>query len=232
MDPLADVAAGCGAAIVEDAAQAHGATQDGKPPGSVGVAAATSFYPGKNLGAYGDAGAVLTGSAELARSIRLLGDHGSERKYVHVDLGFNSRMDALQAVVLRAKLRRLAEWNERRRQAAARYDELLADVDDVILPRTAPGNVHVWHLYVIQTPRRDHVVKVLGEMGVQAGIHYPVSAHLQPAFRRYGYSPGDFPVAEASAGRILSLPLYPHITPDQQESVASAVRHALDMPTS
>jgi dTDP-4-amino-4,6-dideoxygalactose transaminase len=232
MDALADVAAGCGAAIVEDAAQAHGATQDSRPPGSVGVAAATSFYPGKNLGAYGDAGAVLTSSAELARSVRLLGDHGSERKYAHVDLGFNSRMDALQAVVLRAKLRRLRDWNERRRQAAARYDELLAGMDDVTLPRTAPGNVHVWHLYVIQTSRRDHVVKVLGEMGVQAGIHYPVSAHLQPAFRHYGYGPGDFPVAEASADRILSLPLYPHISPDQQRAVADAVGHALSMPTS
>jgi dTDP-4-amino-4,6-dideoxygalactose transaminase len=232
MDPLAEVAAGCGAAIVEDAAQCQGATQDDKGPGSVGVAAATSFYPGKNLGAYGDAGAVLTGSAELARSIRLLGDHGSERKYEHVDLGFNSRMDALQAVVLRAKLRRLEEWNQRRRQAAARYDELLEGMEGVILPRTAPGNVHVWHLYVIQTPRRDHVVRVLNELGVQASIHYPVSAHLQPAFRRYGYGPGDFPVAEAAADRILSLPLYPHITPDQQQAVASAVRHALDMPTS
>jgi dTDP-4-amino-4,6-dideoxygalactose transaminase len=232
MDALADAATDCGAAIIEDAAQSHGATQAGKPPGSFSLAAATSFYPGKNLGAYGDAGAVLTGSADLARRLRLLGDHGSERKHEHVALGFNSRMDALQAVVLRAKLRRLEEWNERRRQAAARYDELLAGMDEVILPRTAPGNVHVWHLYVIQTPRRDHVVKALNELGIQAGIHYPVAAHLQPAFRRYGYGPGDFPVAEASADRILSLPLYPHITPDQQRAVADGVRHALGSRTS
>ncbi len=226
MDALA-TAAGSGAAIVEDAAQAQGATQGGKPPGSFGLAAGTSFYPGKNLGAYGDAGAVMTDSADLAQRVRLLGDHGSERKYEHVQLGFNSRMDALQAVVLRAKLHRLEEWNERRRQAAARYDDLLAGIDEVILPRTAHGNVHVWHLYVIQVPRRDHVVQVLNEMGVRAAIHYPVAVHLQPPFRGYGYGPGDFPVAEAAADHIVSLPLYPHITVAQQQMVAGALRRAL-----
>ena len=226
MDALA-TAAGSGAAIVEDAAQAQGATQGGKPPGSFGLAAGTSFYPGKNLGAYGDAGAVMTDSADLAQRVRLLGDHGSERKYEHVQLGFNSRMDALQAVVLRAKLHRLEEWNERRRQAAARYDDLLAGIDEVILPRTAHGNVHVWHLYVIQVPRRDHVVQVLNEMGVRAAIHYPVAVHLQPPFRGYGYGPGDFPVAEAAADHIVSLPLYPHITVAQQQMVADALRRAL-----
>ena len=226
MDALA-TAVGSGAAIVEDAAQAQGATQGGKPPGSFGLAAGTSFYPGKNLGAYGDAGAVMTDSADLAQRVRLLGDHGSERKYEHVQLGFNSRMDALQAVVLRAKLHRLEEWNERRRQAAARYDDLLSGIDEVILPRTAHGNVHVWHLYVIQVPRRDHVVQVLNEMGVRAAIHYPVAVHLQPPFRGYGYGPGDFPVAEAAAGHIVSLPLYPHITVAQQQMVADALRRAL-----
>ncbi len=226
MDALA-TAAGSGAAIVEDAAQAQGATQGGKPPGSFGLAAGTSFYPGKNLGAYGDAGAVMTDSADLAQRVRLLGDHGSERKYEHVQLGFNSRMDALQAVVLRAKLHRLEEWNERRRQAAARYDDLLSGIDEVILPRTAHGNVHVWHLYVIQVPRRDHVVQVLNEMGVRAAIHYPVAVHLQPPFRGYGYGPGDFPVAEAAADHIVSLPLYPHITVAQQQMVADALRRAL-----
>ena len=226
MDALA-TAAGSGAAIVEDAAQAQGATQGGKPPGSFGLAAGTSFYPGKNLGAYGDAGAVMTDSADLAQRVRLLGDHGSERKYEHVQLGFNSRMDALQAVVLRAKLHRLEEWNERRRQAAARYDDLLSGIDEVILPRTAHGNVHVWHLYVIQVPRRDHVVQVLNEMGVRAAIHYPVAVHLQPPFRGYGYGPGDFPVAEAAADHIVSLPLYPHITVAQQQMVAGALRRAL-----
>lgn len=232
MSALAEVAANRNLVIVEDAAQAHGATQDGRPFGSFGRAATTSFYPGKNLGAYGDAGAVVTDSAELARHLRLLGDHGSERKYEHVELGFNSRMDALQAVVLRAKLRRLAEWNERRRQAAARYDELLAGIDEIVLPQTAPGNVHVWHLYVIQVPQRDDVVSALNEQGIQAAIHYPVAVHLQPAFRKYGYGAGDFPVAEAAAGRIISLPLYPHITHGQQERVADALKQALSAPRS
>lgn len=227
MKALADAIRMDGFAVIEDAAQSHGATQDGSPAGTWGLAAATSFYPGKNLGAYGDAGAVVTSSADIARKVRLLGDHGSERKYVHAELGFNSRMDAVQAVVLRAKLSRLADWNERRRRAAARYHELLADVDDVELPETAPGNVHAWHLYVVQVPRRDRVLEAMHNLGVQAAIHYPVPIHLQPAFRGYGYGPGDFPVAEAAAARILSLPLYPHITPDQQRVVADALRRAL-----
>jgi dTDP-4-amino-4,6-dideoxygalactose transaminase len=227
MTALVDTAREYGIAVVEDAAQSHGATQCGRPPGTLGLAAAVSFYPGKNLGAYGDAGAVLTNSASVARKVRLLGNHGSERKYVHAELGFNSRLDSLQAVVLQAKLRRLADWNERRSEAAARYDELLAGLDDVVLPRTAPGNVHVWHLYVVQTPNRDHVLEVLQELGIRAGIHYPVPVHLQPAFRRYGYGPGDFPVAEAAASRIISLPLHPHITLDQQRAVADALRRAL-----
>jgi dTDP-4-amino-4,6-dideoxygalactose transaminase len=227
MKVLADIGAEREVAVIEDAAQSHGATQDGRAAGSLGAAAAVSFYPGKNLGGYGDAGAVLTDSADLARKLRLLGDHGSERKYVHAELGFNSRLDALQAVVLRAKLRRLAEWNERRRQAAARYHEFLAGLDEVVLPRTAPGNAHMWHLYVVQVPNRDEVLEALQGLGVQAAIHYPVPVHLQPAFRRYGYGPGDFPIAEAAASRILSLPLFPQITPDQQQAVAKALRRAL-----
>ena len=227
MAPLAEVASERQIPIVEDAAQSHGASQDGKQAATHGVAAAVSFYPGKNLGAYGDAGAVLTNSADIARSVRLLGDHGSEQKYVHTKLGFNSRLDTLQAVVLRAKLRKLEEWNERRRQAAARYAELLSGLDEVVLPQTAPGNVHVWHLYVVQVPRRDRVLEALKGLGVHAGVHYPVPVHLQPAFRSYGYGPGDFPVTEAVAERILSLPLYPHITVDQQHAVADALRSAL-----
>src|SRR5215469_13443608 len=180
MQVLADIADEHGAVLVEDAAQCHGAAQDGNRAGTFGLAAAVSFYPGKNLGAYGDAGAVLTNTGAVARSIRLLGDHGSERKYVHSELGFNSRLDTLQAVVLRAKLRRLADWNRQRLEAAERYHELLADLDDVILPQTAPGNLHVWHLYVVQVPRRDQVLKMLNEQGIQASVHYPVPIHLQP----------------------------------------------------
>jgi dTDP-4-amino-4,6-dideoxygalactose transaminase len=232
MPALADVAAGHDLTIIEDAAQSHAATQCGRLAGTIGLAAAVSFYPGKNLGAYGDAGAVLTNSAEIDRAVRLLGDHGSEQKYVHTHLGFNSRLDSLQAVVLRAKLKRLEDWNARRREAAARYDELLSGLDDVALPRTAPGNVHAWHLYVVQVPRRDHVLEVLHGLGIQAGIHYPVPVHLQPAFRRYGYGRGDFPVTEAAADRIISLPLYPHITAQQQAAVADGLRRALASPAS
>lgn len=216
-----------GIVVIEDAAQAHGATHQGQPAGSFGLMAGVSFYPGKNLGAYGDAGAVLTQSADLARQIRLLGDHGSERRYEHITLGFNSRLDGLQAVVLRVKLRKLAAWNEARRQAANRYDQLLADIDGVRLPKTAPGNEHVWHLYVIRVPHRDDVLRYLDEAGVRAAIHYPVPVHLQPAFQDLGYARGDFPVAEAAAEQILTLPLYPHITAAQQERVAEAVRRAL-----
>ena len=227
MAAIADVTAQRATVIIEDAAQAHGATQSGRPAGSFGLLAGVSFYPGKNLGAYGDAGAVLTESAEHARRIRLLGDHGSERRYEHLTVGFNSRLDALQAVVLRAKLRGLAAGNQARRQAASRYAELLADLPEVILPRTAPGNEHVWHLYAIRVPRRDDVLRFLHDEGIGAGIHYPVPVHLQPAFRHLGYGPGDFPVAEAAARQLLSLPLYPQITQEQQVRVADAVRRAL-----
>lgn len=227
MKELSDIALKRRVAIIEDAAQAHGASQAGAMPGSIGHAAAMSFYPGKNLGAYGDAGAVVTNSSALASRVRRLGDHGSDQKYVHAELGFNSRMDSLQAVVLRAKLSRLADWNKRRRQAAEYYHELLAEMEDVVLPRTAPGNFHVWHLYVVQVPCRDHVLKELHDRGVLAGIHYPVPLHLQPAFRSQGHNRGDFPIAEAAANRILSLPLYPHITPEQQRTVGDALRAAL-----
>ena len=227
MGELANVASNHGLDLIEDAAQAHGAAQHGTPPGSWGLAAATSFYPGKNLGAYGDAGAVVTNSADIARAVRQLGNHGSDRKYEHVRFGFNSRMDTLQAVVLLAKLRRIAKWNELRREAAARYEELLTGIDEISLPHPAPGNLHVWHLYVIQVARRDHVIRALNENGVQAGIHYPVPVHLQPAFRKYGYASGDLPVTEAAADQILSLPIYPHITAEQQHMVALALQRGL-----
>jgi dTDP-4-amino-4,6-dideoxygalactose transaminase len=227
MTAISAMATALGLAVIEDAAQAHGAAQDGLPPGSLAVAAAVSFYPGKNLGAYGDAGGVLTSSAALARQVRLLGDHGSERRYEHLTLGFNSRLDSLQAVVLRAKLRHLPDWNEARRRAAARYSELLADVDDIILPQTGRGNTHVWHQYVIRVPERNRVLSSLNDYGIRAAIHYPVPVHLHPAFRHLGYSAGDFPVAETAAGQILSLPIYPQITDDQQHTVVRALRWAL-----
>jgi dTDP-4-amino-4,6-dideoxygalactose transaminase len=213
--------------IIEDAAQCQGATRRGAGPASIGRAAATSFYPGKNLGAFGDAGAVLTNDGDVARRLRILRNHGGETKYEHTMIGVNSRLDTLQAVVLSAKLARLADWNAQRREAARRYDELLADVDGVTLPQTMAGNVHVWHLYVIRVDNRDQVLKALQEAGIEAGIHYPHPVHLHGAFRDLGYGPGDFPVAEHAADRILSLPLFAEITPAQQERVVSELEQAL-----
>ncbi|MEV7072389.1 DegT/DnrJ/EryC1/StrS family aminotransferase [Streptomyces sp. NPDC093990] len=217
--------------VVEDAAQCQGATRDGRAPGSGGIAA-TSFYPGKNLGAYGDAGAVLTDDEELTNLVRAIANHGGIAKYRHDVPGFNSRLDGLQAVVLRAKLKRLADGNAARRAAAARYDELLADLVDagrVVRPVTAPGNVHVWHLYVVQIAGadRDDVVGKLNAEGIGAGVHYPAPVHLTPAYRHLGHERGDFPHAEKAAERILSLPLYPQITPDQQHQVVAALAEAL-----
>jgi dTDP-4-amino-4,6-dideoxygalactose transaminase len=213
--------------VVEDAAQSQGARRHGSSAGTLGHAAATSFYPGKNLGAYGDAGAALTGSDELAARLRLIGAHGSRRKYEHEVIGLNSRLDTLQAVVLSAKLRRLAGWNAARREAAARYTALLSHREDVILPRTAEGNEHVWHLYVVRVPERDRVLKELHAAGIEAGIHYPVPIHLTPAFSRLGYADGAFPVAERNSRELLSLPLYAEITQAQQERVASVLETAL-----
>ena len=227
IEELSASAAATGIAIIEDAAQAQGATRHGRPAGSFGVAAGTSFYPGKNLGAYGDAGAVLTVDANLARRVRLMRDHGSERKYDHEIVGWNSRLDTLQAIVLQAKLRRLARWNAARQVAAARYDSLLAEIPQVRVPVTMSGNVHVWHLYVVRVPERDRVLAALQAAGIGASIHYPTPIHLTGAYRSLGYGPGSFPVAEAAAEEILSLPLYPHITGVQQERVVAELKEAL-----
>ena len=210
--------------IVEDAAQCQGATRHGRGAGADGIAA-TSFYPGKNLGAYGDAGAVVTGSEEWATTVRTLGSHGGLTKYQHDLIGVNSRLDGLQAVVLRAKLLRLADWNARRRAAAARYDELLAGLD-VVRPVTLEGNEHVWHIYCIRVSggRRDAVVAQLNAAGIGAAIHYPVPVHRTGAFAALG---GSFPNAEAAAPEIMSLPIYPQITPEQQARVVEELAAAL-----
>jgi dTDP-4-amino-4,6-dideoxygalactose transaminase len=221
MGPVRELAAEHGLVVVEDAAQSQGATQHGAGVGTGTFAAATSFYPGKNLGAYGDAGAVLTDDDGTEARLRRLGNHGSSRKYVHDELGFNSRLDALQAVVLSAKLRRLDEWNRQRQAAADRYGELLAGTA-VRTPAVGAGNVHVWHLYVVRVPRRDAVLAALQAEGVGGAIHYPVPVHLQPAFADAA-KPGSGPVAEQAADEILSLPLFPGITADQQHRVAEVL---------
>jgi dTDP-4-amino-4,6-dideoxygalactose transaminase len=230
MAPVERLRAGLteGVSIVEDAAQCQGASRHGVTPGAGGIAG-TSFYPGKNLGAYGDAGAVITDDAALATTVRTLSQHGGLQKYVHDLIGVNSRLDALQAVVLRAKLARLAGWNEARRAAAARYDELLAPLAGVTRPVTLDGNVHVWHLYVVRVAaeRRDDILAQLNADGIGAGLHYPVPVHLTPAFAGLGYHPGDFPHAEKAAGEILTLPLFPQITAAQQERVVESLKSAL-----
>ncbi|WFE30188.1 aminotransferase class I/II-fold pyridoxal phosphate-dependent enzyme [Solwaraspora sp. WMMD791] len=216
-------------AIVEDAAQCQGATRHGVGAGADGIAA-TSFYPGKNLGAYGDAGAVVTADAGLAADVRRMSAHGSVRKYVHEVVGFNSRLDGLQAVVLRAKLARLASGNDRRRAIAARYDTLLADLD-VVRPVTLAGNVHVWHIYCVRVPggaqRRDAVLAAMNAAGIGAAIHYPVPVHLTPAFADLGYPAGSFPHAESTAPQLLSLPIYPQLTAAQQDRVVEVLAAAL-----
>lgn len=229
--PLRAIAERHGLVLVEDAAQSQGARQrtDGREwrAGSAGDAAGTSFYPGKNLGAWGDAGAVLTNDDATAARLRALRNYGSERKYHHPVAGFNSRLDTIQAVVLAAKLARLDAWNALRREAAARYDALLAGDERVVLPATAPGNEHVWHLYVVRVPRRDAVLEALHARGIGAGIHYPFPLHRTGAFEASA-RPGAFPVAERMAGELLSLPLFPGIAEAQQERVAAALREALD----
>ena len=227
--PMAEInaiAAQHGLTVIEDAAQSQGAEHDGQRAGSFGAAAGTSFYPGKNLGAYGDAGAVLAADDDVAARVRRLGNHGSDVKYQHPEIGFNSRLDTIQAVVLRAKLARLDGWNEQRRTAAALYGSLLGGIPDVVLPEAAPGNTHVWHLYVVRLPQRDRVLEQLNAAGIGAGIHYPRPVHLHGAYAHLGYGIGDFPVAEAAASRILSLPLFPGITAAQQEQVAEALAGA------
>lgn len=213
--------------VVEDAAQSQGASRWGVGSGALADIAATSFYPGKNLGAAGDAGGVTTDDVDLAMRVRRLANHGSTRKYVHDVVGFNSRLDTIQAAVLRHKLRALPRWNAMRHAAAQRYGELLGDVEKVQLPTVLEGNVHAWHLYVVRVPDRDNVLARLHEKGIGAGLHYPFPLHLTEAFASLGHRPGSFPVAERSASEILSLPMFPHITAAQQDRVAEALRTAV-----
>lgn len=229
-EALGSAVKGFDLALVEDGAQSQGAKRNGITAGGFGAAAATSFYPGKNLGAYGDGGAVLTNDPEIARRIRSLGAHGSTAKYLHPELGFNSRLDTLQAVVLRAKLARLAIWNDQRRTAAGYYDRALAPLvadGAVRLTQRQPENEHVFHLYVIRVAERDQVLEELNANGVGAGIHYPIPVHLQGAYADLGYRVGAFPVAEQAASQILSLPLFPGITESQLARVVDMLSAAV-----
>jgi len=227
MGLIAAVAQRHGLAVVEDAAQAQGATGASGRAGAVGEVAATSFYPGKNLGAAGDAGAVMTHDDGIAELVRTLAAHGSSVKYVHDHIGVNARLDAVQATVLRAKLRRLEGWNAARREAAERYTRLLSGVPGIRVPRVRPGNTDVWHLYVVRVDERDRVMAQMSASGIGVGIHYPTPVHLTAAYAPLGGRKGQFPVAEAAADRILSLPMFPHLTESQQAHVAEVLSHAV-----
>jgi dTDP-4-amino-4,6-dideoxygalactose transaminase len=222
MDPLMEIAARHGLRVVEDACQAHGAEYKGRRAGSLGDAAGFSFYFSKNLGAYGEGGFISTNNPDLAAKIRMIRDHGSNVRYHHEMVGLNGRLDEVQAVVLRAKLPHLADWNNARRAHAARYAELLKNLP-VRTPAEAAGSRHVYHLYVIQTAQRDQLQAYLKEQGVFTGIHYPVPVHLQKAVGYLGYKPGSLPVTERVTGEILSLPMFAELTGEQIEYVATHV---------
>lgn len=224
MERIAELARGRNLILIEDAAQAHGARWQGKPAGSWGWATGFSFYPSKNLGAGGDAGAVVTQDATLAERIRMLRNHGSLRdKYCHEITAFNHRLDALQAAILTIKLKHLEQWNAWRREAAEQYQQRMADLD-LILPKERSGATHVYHLFVIRTRQRDALRNFLQEKGIQTGLHYPIPLHLQPAYRHRGYPEGDFPVAEQLAREVLSLPLFPGITSAEVNYVVECIR--------
>ncbi|MDH7484976.1 MAG: DegT/DnrJ/EryC1/StrS family aminotransferase [Anaerolineae bacterium] len=222
MDAILDIARRHGLRVIEDAAQAHGAVYRGRRVGSFGDLACFSFYPSKNLGCYGDGGLVVSSDGELMGRVRKLRDHGRVSKYEHDELGWGYRLDALQAAILSVKLRYLDEWNAARRARAARYNELFAHTE-VITP-AAPAHVqHIYHCYVIRTPRRDELVEHLKAQGIGVVIHYPLPLHLQPAYRGLGYRRGDFPVSEACADEVVSLPMYPELSDEQQQRVVQAV---------
>lgn len=221
MDPINELAGKYGVTVIEDAAQAHGARYKGRKVGSLGDAAGFSFYPGKNLGALGDGGAVVTNNENLAGRLRVLRNYGSREKYFNESKGFNSRLDEMQAAVLRIKLARLDEWNDRRKKLALQYRESLEGIADLTLPVVPEYADPVWHLFAIRHPERDRLQRFLGDAGVGTIIHYPVPPHLQAAYAELGFSTGSFPLAEQMAETLLSLPMGPHLPDRQAEYIVS-----------
>ncbi|MGQ9858765.1 MAG: DegT/DnrJ/EryC1/StrS family aminotransferase [Thermodesulfobacteriota bacterium] len=236
MDPILELAQRYELLVIEDACQAHGAEylsgrignrSTWRKVGTMGAAAAFSFYPGKNLGACGEAGAVVTDDDEIARRVRMIRDHGQSQKYYHEMEGYNGRLDAIQAGILRIKLRHLPGWNQLRRDKAAVYNELLGSMDNCIVPGEAPYARCVYHLYVIRVARRDQLHAHLMRKGIGCGLHYPLPLHLQRAYKHLAHKEGDFPVAEKLAREVISLPFFPEITREQQQAVAEAVKEFL-----
>jgi dTDP-4-amino-4,6-dideoxygalactose transaminase len=230
MDPLVEIARDKGIAIIEDAAQAIGATYKSRPAGSLGAVGCFSFFPSKNLGAFGEGGLVTTSDPALATEIRLLRNHGAEPKYFHKRIGGNFRLDALQAAVLRVKLPHLPRWSSMRQRNAERYRTLFESAgltNQITLPTTPPNRGHIFNQYVIRVAERGHVRRVLDDRGIGTEIYYPVPFHLQECFASLGYRRGDFPHAEAAADSVLALPIYPELTLEQQTAVATALADAL-----
>jgi dTDP-4-amino-4,6-dideoxygalactose transaminase len=222
MDPILEIARRHGLTVIEDAAQAHGAEYKGRRAGSLGDMACFSFYPGKNLGAYGEGGMVVTDNPHYEHTIRMLRDWGQQRKYEHVLRGYNYRMEGLQGAILRVKLRYLEGWTKQRRAHACRYTELL-EGGGIALPAEMPYARHVWHVYAIRSARRQALQADMQEHGIQTGIHYPVPIHLLPAYSDLGYRAGDFPNAEAAANEVLSLPMYPELTDTAIDAICESV---------
>ncbi|MBU4373027.1 MAG: DegT/DnrJ/EryC1/StrS family aminotransferase [Euryarchaeota archaeon] len=215
MDEIMAIADEYELAVIEDACQAHGAEYKGRRAGSIGDAGCFSFYPGKNLGAYGEAGAIVTNNSELAAKLRMFRDHGQRKKYYHSIIGWNARMDGFQGAVLSVKMKYIDEWTKKRQENARLYNELLAGVKGIQAPKEMPNTSCVYHLYVIQSDGRDGLKEFLEQNGIGTGIHYPIPLHLQEAYKDLGYKEGDFPVAEKVAKRILSLPMFPELTEAQ-----------------
>jgi dTDP-4-amino-4,6-dideoxygalactose transaminase len=228
MDPVIEIAAKRKIVVIEDACQAHDANYKDRKAGAIGAAGCFSFYPGKNLGACGEAGAVVTDDEEIAARIRIIRDHGQQQKYYHNLEGYNGRLDAIQAGVLRIKLKRLAEWNHQRQKNAEYYDHLLSDVPGVDIVKVADFAQSVYHLYVIMVDERDSLQKFLAENGIATGLHYPLPLHLQKAYEHLGYKKGDFPATERAAQRLLSLPMFPELTREQIEYVTNSIKEFMN----
>jgi len=228
MDPIMEIAQKNNITVIEDACQAHGALYNNRKAGSFGAVGCFSFYPGKNLGAYGEGGAVVTQDEEIANKIRVIRDHGQAKKYFHDMEGYNGRLDAIQAGVLRIKLRRLSDWNHSRRDNAAYYNELLSKVNGVTLPVEADFAHSVYHLYVILVDDREGLQQFLSDKGIGTGLHYPLPLHLQKAYAHLGYEEGSFPVTESVAKRLISLPMFPELTREQIEYVVQCIKEFLD----
>ena len=226
MDPILDFARKNNLVVIEDAAQAHGARYKQRMAGTIGRIGCFSFYPGKNLGALGEAGAIVTNDSTLDARMRTLRDHGQIQKYHHSDIGWNCRMDGIQAAALSVKLRDLDHCNGLRREHAAVYDRALAGIEDVCTPAVADHAQHVYHVYAVRVPEREHALWLLGKKGIQCGIHYPVPIHRQKAYQNLGYEIGAFPVAETLAHQLVSLPMFPELTRSQIDRVVNALREA------